>query len=270
MLSAEIAQSLLHTGLTKWAVVDGPGAAKWLDKFGGDVSPSVWQAVAETWGTLDPAAALAWIDRQSDLALKEKQMDGVMTGWVKTDLPSAAEYARQHLDGTVKRETHVALAANQLAATDPKAAIAYIESLPPGTAKQFAQSMAATKWAYNDPVAASAWVSSLPADAQAAAAAGVIAMWAPQDPQASGNWINTLQGPARDSAISAYSANLAPRDPGTALGWAQSISSDSIRTSTVDNLVAQWLQRDPAKATEWINRSPLPNEEKMRLLSPRR
>jgi len=81
-------------------------------------------------------------------------------------------------------------------------------------------------------------------------------------PASFGNWINTLQGAARDSAISAYSASLAPRDPGTALGWAQSISSDSIRTSTVDQLVAQWLQRDPTTASEWINRSELPTRRK--------
>jgi hypothetical protein len=269
-VSPEVATSLLLTGLTKWASADGAGAAAWLDKFGGDLAPGIWKAVAETWGTLDPAAALAWISKQSDSALKETQMDGVMSGWVKTDLPAAAEYAREHLDGSIKSESRAALAANQLAAKDPKSAIAYTESLPEGSAKQLAQSMAATKWAYHDPAAAAAWVLSLPPDAQATAAAGVVAMWATQDPQASAAWINTLQGPARDSAVSAYSANLAPRDPGTALGWAQSISSDSIRTSTVDELVAQWLQRDPTRASEWINRSQLPEEEKMRLRSPRR
>ena len=91
-------------------------------------------------------------------------------------------------------------------------------------------------------------------------------MWATQDPQAAGNWINTLQGAARDSAISAYSGNLAPRDPGTALAWAQSIESPSIRTAAVDALIQQWLERDPTKATAWINNSQLSDEDKSRLL----
>jgi hypothetical protein len=158
LLSGEVAQSLLLTALPKWASLDGAGAAAWLDKFGGEVSPAVWKAVAETWGKLDPAAALAWANKQSNSDFKDSQMDGVITGWLKTDLPAAAAYAREHLDGTIKSETRVAHAANQLAGQDPKAAIAYIESLPEGTAKQFAQTMAAVKWAYNDPVAAAAWV----------------------------------------------------------------------------------------------------------------
>jgi hypothetical protein len=267
MVSGEVAQSLLLTALPKWASVDGAGAAGWLDKFGGGVSPAVWKAVAETWGRLDSAAALAWVNKQSDSALKEQQMDGVMTGWVKTDLPAAAQYAREHLDGTIKSESRVAMAANQFAAKDPKAAIAYLESLPEGTAKQFARSMVAVKWAYNDPAAAAAWVSSLPPEAQGEAAAGVVAMWAPQNPQAASDWISTLQGPARDSALSAYSANLAARDPGTALRWAQSIASDTIRTSIVEHLVSQWLGRDPTSASAWINNSQLPDQEKQRLLS---
>jgi len=127
-ISADVGTSLLLTGLTKWAYADGAGAAAWLDKFGGSLAPAIWQAVAETWGTLDPAGALAWINKQSDRALKEKQMDGVITGWVKTDLPAAAQYAREHLDGSMNSESHVALAANQLAAKDSKSAIAYIDS----------------------------------------------------------------------------------------------------------------------------------------------
>jgi hypothetical protein len=269
MLSGEVAQSLLLSALPKWASVDGAGAAAWLDKFGGEVSPAVWKAVAETWAKIDPAAALAWAAKQSNSDFKDSQMDGVITGWAKTDLPAAAQYAREHLDGTLKSETRVAHAANQLAAKDPKAAIAYIESLPEGTAKQLAQTMAAASWAYNDPVAAAAWVSSLPPDGQGAAAVTLVAQWAPQDPRAAMDWVATLQGPAHDSAISAYSANIALHDPGTALGWAQSIASDSMRTSTVEALVVQWLERDRASASAWINRSQLPVEEKQRLLSSR-
>lgn len=267
-ISAEMAQALLHTGLSKWASVDGAGAAGFLDHYGGDIPPSIWQAVAESWATVDPAAALAWINKQPNTAIKERQMDGVMTAWVKTDLPAAAEYARTHLDGSIKSGGYVALAANEYAANDPNAALAYIRTLPEGSAKQFAQSMAAIKWAYNDPAAAARWVNSLPAADQAEAAGGVVAMWATQDPQAAGNWVNSLQGAARDSAISAYSANLAPRDPGTALGWAQSIESPSIRTSTVDALVSQWLRRDPTRAIAWINNSQLPDADKSRLINP--
>jgi hypothetical protein len=266
-ISPEITQGLLHTGLSKWASVDAAGAARFLDNYRGDVPPSVWQAVAESWGMLDPASAFAWASKQADAVIKEKQMWGAMTAWVKTDLPAAAEYARAHLDGTLTSEKLVSLAANYLAANDPKAAIAYIETLPEGPVKQFAQAMAATKWAHNDPAAAAAWVSSLPAEAQGEAAVGVVAMWATQDPQAAVNWIRTLEGAARDSAISAYSGNLARADPATALEWAQSIESPSIRTATLDALLHQWLQRDRTRATEWINRSQLPDADKIRLMS---
>lgn len=265
-ISAEMAQGLLHTGLSKWASMDGAGAARFLDNYGGDVPQTVWQAVAESWGMVDATAALAWVSQQPNAVIKEKQMDGVMRAWMKTDLPAAAEYARAHLDGTLTSERHVALAANQFAANDPKAAIAYVQSLPEGSAKQFALTTTATKWAYLDPAAAAAWVSSLPAEDQGATAGSVVAMWAIQDPQAAGNWINTLQGAARDSAISAYSANLAPRDPGTALAWAQSIENPKIQTATVGELVRQWLERDPTKAIAWIHNSQLNDEDKSRLL----
>lgn len=266
IIPGEMHQSLLGVGLSKWASVDAAGAARFLDLNGREAGLALWQAVAERWGTLDPAGALAWLNKQSNPTIKEKQMDGLMTGWLKTDLPAAAEYARAHLDGTPASDRYAAVAANYLAANDPQAAMAYIETLPEGTTKQFAQTLAAAKWAYLDPAAAAAWVSSLPPEGQGAAVVSVISQWANQDPQAAGNWMNTLEGPGKDSAISAYAAHLAPRDPGTALGWAQSIANPEIRTATVEALVQQWRERDPTRATDWINSSQLPDEEKARLL----
>lgn len=266
-ISSSVAQELLNTGLRKWASVDGGSAAEFLNNFGKDVPLIAWQTVAENWALSDADAALAWMDQQPNGMIKERQLNGIMQGWTKTDLPAAADYARVHLDGSITRESHVALAANRFAQDDPSAALRYIDSLPDGTAKRQAEQMAAIKWAYNDPAAAAAWVSSLPPERQGAAT-GVASMWATQDPAAAGKWVSTLPLSVRDSALTAYSASLASTDPVAALDWTGAIQSPEIRAATVDRLLEEWLVRDPDVASSWVrnNSQQLNGAQKERFL----
>lgn len=262
-VNAELAQALLNTGLSKWALVDGAGAAEFLNNYGEDASPFIWQTVGENWATADPVAALKWAEAHTDSRIK----DGIMMSWTKTDPAAVAEYTLAHFDGGFESQRYTSLVANRLAGNDPRAALDYIQKLPEGPAKQQAQLLAAIRWAHLDPAAAAAWVSSLPL-ADQGAATGVAGMWATQDPQAAGNWINSLQGQVRDSAVNAYASSLAARDPATAIGWTQTIDDPQIRTTAMERLIGDWRKRDPAAATAWINNSQLSAADKARLLVP--
>ena len=59
---------------------------------------------------------------------------------------------------------------------------------------------------------------------------------------------------------------LAANDPQAAFDIAAGIGDSDLRTTALKNVVKQWSQKDPAAATQWINRSSLPQEAKTRLL----
>jgi hypothetical protein len=59
---------------------------------------------------------------------------------------------------------------------------------------------------------------------------------------------------------------MAQNDPQAALDIAAGIGDSNRRTTALKNVVKQWSKKDPAAATQWINRSSLPQEAKTQLL----
>ena len=73
-------------------------------------------------------------------------------------------------------------------------------------------------------------------------------------------------GPNKDSVAKGISRALAANDPQAAFDIAAGIGNSDLRTTALKNVVEQWSKKDPAAATQWINRSSLPEDLKTQLL----
>ena len=95
-----------------------------------------------------------------------------------------------------------------------------------------------------------------------------VRFWYRNDPAAAIQWMQTLPvGPSKDSAVSGISLGKSYSDPQAGMNMASEIADSDIRTEAQKNVVEEWSWRDPAAATQWINRSSLPEDVKAQLLA---
>ena len=92
-------------------------------------------------------------------------------------------------------------------------------------------------------------------------------LWCYQDRASATQWMQSLPaGPNKDSVAKGMSRALAANDPQAAFDIAAGIGGSDLRTTALKNVVEQWSQKYPAAATQWINRSSLPEDLKTQLL----
>ena len=95
-----------------------------------------------------------------------------------------------------------------------------------------------------------------------------VQFWYNVDPAAAIQWMQSLPvGPSKDSAVSGISLGKSYSDPQAGMNMASGIADSDIRTEAQKNVVEEWSWRDPAAATQWINRSSLPEDVKTQLLA---
>ena len=93
-------------------------------------------------------------------------------------------------------------------------------------------------------------------------------IWYRKDPAAAIQWMQSLPvGPTKDSAARGISSVMSYTDPQAAMNMASGIADSDIRTDALKIAVEEWSWKDPAAATQWINRSSLPQEVKTQLLA---
>ena len=73
-------------------------------------------------------------------------------------------------------------------------------------------------------------------------------------------------GPPKDTLSEIISGPMAVNHPQAAFDIAAGIGDSNRRTKAQKKVVEQWSKKDPAAATQWINRSSLPQEVKTQLL----
>lgn len=93
-------------------------------------------------------------------------------------------------------------------------------------------------------------------------------IWYRKDPAAAIQWMQSLPvGPTKDSAARGISSVMSYTYPQAAMNMASGIADSDIRTDALKIAVEEWSWRDPAAATQWINRSSLPEDVKTQLLA---
>lgn len=196
-----------------------------------------YRKIAADWAQDDPRAALAWSAGLACSHARAEAIPGAIRAWAKHD---------------------------------PAAAAAATLLLAPDAPREQAAAQVATIWAHRDAPSAAAWVAGLADPAvQEAASVRLVSAWAHSDPVAAAEWLVRLpDGRAYEASLGVLVEALAPGNPAMAFRWAEGISSPGARFQAIQRVARRWLARDPAAARLAVERSALPEHEKLHLRPP--
>ena len=233
---------------------------------------SLAQLIGSEWAESDQKAAFAWANKQTDSEIKDAILVGVNSSRGKTDLKGALAYAQSMPPGASQDSAiSEAFEQNCHAARGYQGALAMMQSLPEGRDKELAAEGISAFMALNSPRAAWDLASGI-ADSRLRARAEhkvliQLGFGSLTDPDAATQWMQSLPvGYTKDMLSEIFSRQMAYIHPQAAFDIAAGIGDSDLRTTALKNVVKQWSKKDPAAATQWINRSSLPQEVKTQLL----
>lgn len=211
-------------------------------------------ALLRAWSRSAPDAALAYV---RDLDASEQMQllqNGGFDVFRLVDPAEALELARE-LPGEAGRMART-FAIQNLAATDPLAAVARIEQLPPGPERDQLLSVAAAGYARVDPEAALAWAQSL-RPPQPNALLTVLSAVARTDPDRALDIALSLAanpGPqlAPPTMMIAAQMLAGADDPERIANRILSVADRTVREQTLSAVANAWSVRDPAAALRWL------------------
>ena len=229
-------------------------------------------SIGSTWAGSDLKAALGWANQQTDSKIKDAILVGVNSSRGKADLKGALAYAQSMPPGASQDSAiSEAFEKNCFAARGYQGALAMMQSLPEGRIKDLAAKGISDFMSLDHPRAA--WdLDSGIGDSNLRSSAEFrvviqLSMGSLTDPDAATQWMQSLpKGDTKDRLSAAIIRPIAKNHPQVAMDIAAGIGDSDLRTTALKNVVKQWSQKDPAAATQWINRSSLPQEVKTQLL----
>ena len=261
-----------------------PVADALLPHLASTTVPDQLSDLLSRWTAKDPAAALAWAranldpTRDADLLLRgipshdelahpehylplalllppgparDTKLAELLANVARGDPDAASAWLLAHHDPSLAPVADRLQGAllGTLAATDPAAALAGWQNLPPGEARLLAAPKLASSWATKDPAAATRWLfDQLPPLPAYANDADTYLTW-PWSPDAKTKLGQSI--PEYLPHLETYEYSLATwyqRDPLGALAWGQSLPDPAWRQKTVRgmlNLSAPWDYSDP-------------------------
>ncbi|MEP7016042.1 MAG: hypothetical protein ABI925_11430 [Verrucomicrobiota bacterium] len=257
--------------IARWAETDAPTAAKFLEGLKSDVKGalvSAGQEVAFSWATVDPTAAIAWVNQQQGLHVEgaDTFLTAAVKGWFEADLEAASAYIASHADQPGVSAS-IADVTVLLVVESPDKAAKWVPTISSPEAREKATRKLAVLWADRDPQSAVRWFDHLSQEDQSVAVGGLAATWAELDFAQASKWIGGLKGDFRDHAIQVVIANVKDASPSATLDLAKSIESSEQRIDVIEGIIVQWAHKDPGAARAWITGSSLSETDKTRLLA---
>ncbi|MGB0409488.1 MAG: hypothetical protein ACPGIC_05775 [Opitutales bacterium] len=211
-----------------WAKRDPDATAQWIEALpNGEIRDSAALSLIESWAEQDPIAASTWAAGQALQSGDDALLQYSMRAYALEDPIGAETFARSI--ARTENSPHATTAyVNARAEIDPAGTVNWLSSLQPndpivqsGYVQNYTQS-ALFKWTETDSIAASAWLGE-----QAA-------------------------GPSRDAAITGFAQSIQRFEPEAAVAWANTISDPGRRAEQLTHSIANWAERDPRAALDWV------------------
>jgi len=159
----------------------------------------------------------------------------------------------------------VSAAVNSWATTEPQSAWQYAQGLPDSADTNKLLLSVATTWSRSDPAGAAQAVISVPdsIDVTGPAIRSVVLSWENSNDGAAKGWANSLpDGPQRDVAISAIAVRQTVAHPDNGMVWAAKIADESVRVSTIGQVISNWSRTNPDAAAAALDAAPLTDQER--------
>ena len=259
--------------LQKWAQLDPAQAMAWVEKikdqgakFGG------YRAVLSTWTRRSPQEAVAWAEANGAPDAKDDRdgnwaMATIVGQLAKTDADWALRLTEGQPMSRARGRMIDSVIGNYVSQHGEAAAREMVMRISDESLRNGAMGRVASQLAANDPQSAAQWIATLPAsDGRQRALTELVSQWSENDPAAAATYLAQFPAsPESDESRGRLAQNVLRKDPEGAIAWANTITEAQLRTRTVSDLVKNWMRRDEAAAQKWVQSSQLPDDVRARL-----
>jgi len=221
--------------LTGWAQENAGAVAQYLAGLPEAERDRYLRAVSQTVIGQGQETAWNWALSITDPAMQAAAFGQVVEAFAGQN-PAAMAARLLPFAGQDFAAPALAALAGELARQSGLQAIAFVEGLPVGEAREQAEAIA-------------------------------IREWARQDVQAAGEWL-AAQPQVSNDALAVYARQVVREDPAAALEWARAIDNPAQQMRTTIAVGQTWFRQDPAAAGAWAATSGLPAEAVQQVLNP--
>ena len=184
---------------------------------------------------------------------KTKSLNSALSKWSEVEPAAAAKFLEQF--PAQEREFLGArmMIAQNWAASDPAAALAWAAAQGDGREGRISMSGVITGWWEADPRAAEAYVVEHADTLGMPPLMQIVSQMFRQDPERAKQFANSLPTvELRRTALSNLAMQMSFNDPKAAGQWAATLPED-VRGRALENVVLRWARNDSRAAGEWIN-----------------
>ena len=165
-------------------------------------------------------------------------------------------------------------AAGVVAGLDPERVVPWYERHMKHSYTSSGLRSIAGQWAqYHDPRALIAWIETLPIEAareveRAEATRAAFRSWAAEAPGEVEAWRESASaGPTRDGAIDEFGRATVDASPAEAVRWAGLIADEELRRKRTLRFTRRWFVKDPDAAGAWLLEADIPDGWRQQILN---
>ena len=215
-----------------------------------------------SWSAIDPISALAYANETLDPKSERRfGISEILAGWANRDPNEAIAWAQENsTDDTGAGSSLLFGVIKGLAEKDLDRADEVFKDLPEGNARWQASTFLAQKFSEIGVEKAIAWANQFPKsdERMRETILGQIgAKLARQDIEATARWVESMKD---DKASFRIMDNLltqwVPKDPARASQWVSGIQETEKRFHGIQQLASRWALTDPVATAEWLNTFP--------------
>lgn len=213
------------------------------------------EMLAERWAQKSPADAARWAEKLPDGEFGQRVFAKVARQWALTDVSAAINWSQQLPEGENKTAAELSVAHEAASQQQAIAALTLLAKVPPGPDRDEAANYAAQQWAANDADAAIAWVNQLPDAGLREKILGQIAVnLGAQDPARAAQFIveQLDDGAIRNIAVENVVRFWASSSPADAAAWIQTFPAGKLHDMAAENLMDVWTKNDNSGFNAWL------------------
>ncbi len=254
------------------SAADLPAAVAEAARLTGDDGWEMLHLLGLRWGEVDAIGGIAFAANSRDDRVRRVFLPEIAAGWAAVDLAEAVAWMKEKPGDRSREEAFPSIIA-ELARTDPASAAQFLAKIPAGGSGWTDALL--RKWMNSDARAAVAWVQQLPPGSmRRGALRQAMGFWVQQDGRAALDWlardptnvhsdslsVNTRTGSTIGSAtvgtgsiLGDAFAGWADRSPDEALAWALAQTDEEIHKSTLPLAIKGLAEVDSARAAQMLS-----------------
>jgi hypothetical protein len=183
---------------------------------------------------------------------KARFLNSAVSKWSEVDPAAAAKFLDENPPHDREFFGARVTIAQNWAATDPAAALAWVQAQGDAQRTRVTMSGVIRGWWENDPRSAEAYVAAHLDTLGLETVMGITGELYRLDPERAKDWANSLPLEARRNADMFIGTRMVDADPRAASEWAASLPDD-VRTRPLESVISRWARNDLQAAGQWIN-----------------